>query len=814
METTAVGRGSERARLAAAKGAAGRATAKLRGRWRGAAGSRAGSRSTRGRRALPIVLGVVLLCDQLNNYGDIVTWLSDSGILPRYAVLEHHWAGEPWRHSGASRGRLARGTDAFVMLVFHANLLTLCAFIVGFHTHAATIAAFVFQVSQHNRNAARAPRLRLPRRRPALLVDLAAARRAPSPSTPSASSCGRCARASRRACGSAPRRRRRCAARRRARCSRSARSRCGCRWVMYFCAMSSKTDKAWTRDHTALQLAIQVGYLARQPIAAMVLRQEGLCRLLTALTFPAEYVLPLMLLLPPPPPLQLPIRLPAMLGMAGFHFGIGLTMELGEIPWLNISAILPFLPPAAWELIDTQLLPRLRKPRRGPSRHIVRGPDEPLAALAIALVFETQRIVLGRPGALCLTTRTDLAKNGGGGDDDVDVGDGGEHGMLRDHGKLRARKATRSRCCRAMATAATAAPRGRREGRGARRRRRRRLLAPAGRGGVGARALRAQCGGCGRARGDVAGAVGGGEAEAAVRRCDLAVRCGAPSRCGRSAPSCGGTSTASDGAPAVRPSFALPLQVFNLHQSFKVFAPRPPTEDYYERRRAPSRTARRSTSPGAALPRGRAADPRASRPTGASPPATSATRPTRAPKIRKPPDGDRGSDQAKKPRHLFEAQRLAFGKWVSAHVASPLGARDDAAAARATFIRLDNNAVLLDAGGRLATSAEGELDRLVPRWGRARSRGVYFTPRAFASLSPRSRPQPPRLPPQTDGIARRARSPRGGARDVRRRRGARGRRPLRDPLVATVPPIARRSRRHIRRPAAWCARGSPRRAAR
>ena len=172
-------------------------------------------------------------------------------------------------------------------------------------------------------------------------------------------------------------------------------------WVMYFCAMSSKTDKAWTRDHTALQLAIQVGYLARQPIAAMVLRQEGLCRLLTALTFPAEYVLPLMLLLPLPPPLQLPIRLPAMLGMAGFHFGIGLTMELGEIPWLNISAILPFLPPAAWELVAAQLLPRLRKPRRGPSRHLVLRPTS--RRPRDRFVFETQRIALGRPGALCLT---------------------------------------------------------------------------------------------------------------------------------------------------------------------------------------------------------------------------------------------------------------------------------------------------------------------------------------------------------------------------------------------------------------------------
>ena len=65
------------------------------------------SLDTRSLALFRIVLGVVLLCDQLNNYGDIVTWLSDSGILPRYAVLEHHWAGEPWRWSVY----LASGTD-------------------------------------------------------------------------------------------------------------------------------------------------------------------------------------------------------------------------------------------------------------------------------------------------------------------------------------------------------------------------------------------------------------------------------------------------------------------------------------------------------------------------------------------------------------------------------------------------------------------------------------------------------------------------------------------------------------------------------
>ena len=319
-------------------------------------------------------------------------------------------------------------------------------------------------------------------------------------------------------------------------------------WVMYFCAMSSKTDKAWTRDHTALQLAIQVGYLARQPIAAMVLRQEGLCRLLTALTFPAEYVLPLMLLLPLPPPLQLPIRLPAMLGMAGFHFGIGLTMELGEIPWLNISAILPFLPPAAWELIDTQLLPRLRKPRRGPSRHIVLRPDEPLAALAIALVFETQRIALGRPGALCLTTRTDLAKNGGGDDDDDDVGDGGEHGMLRDNGTLRAEDDEEpllpSDGNGGNGGAAADAEKGAAHGGAAaavssRRRTRRRWRASSA---CSVRWVRAGA----RGRG---GRGGRRRSGAALRRCRLGWCAVALSRCGRSAPSCGGTYTVSDGRP-------------------------------------------------------------------------------------------------------------------------------------------------------------------------------------------------------------------------------------------------------------------------
>ena len=643
------------------------------------------SLDTRSLALFRIVLGVVLLCDQLNNYGDIVTWLSDSGILPRYAVLEHHWAGEPWRWSGY----LASGTDAFVMLVFHANLLTLCAFIVGFHTHAATIAAFVFQVSQHNRNelvrhafdflgggllfwsislplgaafsvdAVREQLRPLRSGKPASVwLGAEAAAAPPRDGARSVLSVGSVALWLQV-------------------------------WVMYFCAMSSKTDKAWTRDHTALQLAIQVGYLARQPIAAMVLRQEGLCRLLTALTFPAEYVLPLMLLLPLPPPLQLPIRLPAMLGMAGFHFGIGLTMELGEIPWLNISAILPFLPPAAWELIDTQLLPRLRKPRRGPSRHLVLRPDEPLAALAIALVFETQRIALGRPGALCLTTRTDLAKNGGGDDDDVDVGDGGEHGMLSAEDDEEP------------------------------------LLPSDGNGGNGGAAADAEKG---AAHGGAAAAAPVAPADAAALARELCVlsAVGAGGRAGtwraRWAAAkrrllCGGADLGGalwraltlwtlcavvwwnlhgvGWAPAVRPSFALPLQVFNLHQSFKVFAPRPPTEDYYVLMPGTLEDGSKiDVVPALRYRAGRHFDhtepPDWRQPTCH----VCDLRTDRWAKLFENLMAGWGTDQAKKPR--VEAQRLTFGKWVCRtwNANHPKETKRQLLKWQLTFIRLDNKKVL------------------------------------------------------------------------------------------------------------------------
>ena len=124
--------------------------------------------------------------------------------------------------------------------------------------------------------------------------------------------------------------------------------------------------------------------------------------------------------------------------------------------------------------------------------------------------------------------RTDLAKNGGGDDRPTTSATAASTPCSRDNRTL-APKTTRSRCCRATQrrqrrrrggrekgaahepTAAAAAP-----------------VAPADAAAL-ARALRAQCGGCGRARGDVAGAVGGGPAEAAVRRCRRVVRCGAPS---------------------------------------------------------------------------------------------------------------------------------------------------------------------------------------------------------------------------------------------------------------------------------------------
>ena len=356
-----------------------------------------------------VALAFALLADQLNHLLDAPTFLSDAGFLPRGTIHEHLQTGDYWRWSLY----FMNGSVAFANLLQLAHLSALCSVLVGWHARTSAAVAFVLHTSQFNRTEITRHAfdylgggmlfwsISLPIA-DAASVDAVHRRLEPLRR-------GRGRGAAWLGGKSRP------TAERRLVLSVGTVAIWLQVWVMYFCAMTAKTDRAWTRDHTALQLSLQMGYLIR-PWSIRMLHHEPLCRLLTALAIPIEYVLPVMLLLPSPPLLHLMLRgaaagskcrLPslddtapsarpvppgdraasstperhisiseacgglrsppqaaptsrrfhlqptgtAIFGLVGFHCGIAATMALGIIPWLNMAAVLAFVPASAWDAL-------------------------------------------------------------------------------------------------------------------------------------------------------------------------------------------------------------------------------------------------------------------------------------------------------------------------------------------------------------------------------------------------------------------------------------------------------------------------------
>jgi hypothetical protein len=75
-------------------------------------------------------------------------------------------------------------------------------------------------------------------------------------------------------------------------------------------------------------------------------------------------------------------RRTALVGLfAGAHLGMLLTMRLGLFPLISIAALLPFLPPAAWDRLSERLAPLVARIDRAPWRDrlagLPRGPSLP-----------------------------------------------------------------------------------------------------------------------------------------------------------------------------------------------------------------------------------------------------------------------------------------------------------------------------------------------------------------------------------------------------------------------------------------------------
>ncbi len=118
--------------------------------------------------------------------------------------------------------------------------------------------------------------------------------------------------------------------------------------MIYWSTAAEKHDPIWTRDYTALYYTLSLDTFAK-PLAHWLLQFPGLLVVLTAMTYWAEWLLPVAALLPifkgwP--------RAGAVLFFWMLHLGTAITMELGLLPWIAMTAWLPFLPGVCWDRLD------------------------------------------------------------------------------------------------------------------------------------------------------------------------------------------------------------------------------------------------------------------------------------------------------------------------------------------------------------------------------------------------------------------------------------------------------------------------------
>ncbi len=94
-----------------------------------------------------VALAVVVLGDLVVRAGDLRTFYSDDGVLPRALVVERLW------HPGYFSFHLASGATWFEGLLFVVAAAFAVCLAVGFRTRVATIASWALLVSLQNRNA-------------------------------------------------------------------------------------------------------------------------------------------------------------------------------------------------------------------------------------------------------------------------------------------------------------------------------------------------------------------------------------------------------------------------------------------------------------------------------------------------------------------------------------------------------------------------------------------------------------------------------------------------------------------------------------
>ncbi len=107
---------------------------------------------------------------------------------------------------------------------------------------------------------------------------------------------------------------------------------------IYFFAALLKNGPEWRSEGTALYYAFHFDQFAT-PLAKSLLGRPGLLRWMTFAAWWVELAAPLLLLVP-----RRSVKVCGVLLLAGLQVGIGMTLELGHNPWINLIALLPFIP--------------------------------------------------------------------------------------------------------------------------------------------------------------------------------------------------------------------------------------------------------------------------------------------------------------------------------------------------------------------------------------------------------------------------------------------------------------------------------------
>lgn len=144
--------------------------------------------------------------------------------------------------------------------------------------------------------------------------------------------------------------------------------------VIYVSSGLWKTGPAWHEDGSALAFALKTDYLVT-PLGHALLAYPGLLRALTFATVALERWGTLLLVCPVATG---PLRLAGVLALAALHLGIATVMRLGLFPFVDVVALLPFLPPLFWRAVN-------RRPAHAPSLPEEPAPADPRRAAARTL---------------------------------------------------------------------------------------------------------------------------------------------------------------------------------------------------------------------------------------------------------------------------------------------------------------------------------------------------------------------------------------------------------------------------------------------